>query len=306
MDVTTNETTSAPIGRRPEPGVYHDVDFGDYLAIEAASSTALRWLRKSPAHMKAYRDDPPQFEASRIGKAVHALLLDPIDEFSTRFAKGPTNDRRLAKWKAFERDLAKIDESERPIALTINEWSIAHAMAFNVRTHPAAGGILDDVEMAEVTLVWRDDETGLLCKARCDGLNLALGAIVDLKTTKDASDHGFRRSIATYSYHIQSAFYLRGARATLDHVGWQHYAILAVEKERPFAARAFRIHDDAIALGDDEVENLLRLWRDCDERGVWPAYSTRFTEIDAPSWAYSDAFYYEPDETDEPVTTEDE
>lgn len=58
----------------------------------------------------------------------------------------------------------------------------------------------------EVSIFWKDQGTGLMCRVRFDYLNLNFG--IDYKTTIDVQD--IKKAIANYDYNLQSAIYQRG------------------------------------------------------------------------------------------------
>lgn len=68
---------------------------------------------------------------------------------------------------------------------------------------------------AEVTLIWRDERQGVLCKCRIDYLKLK--AAIDLKSFANSRDRSIRnsiiREIAEHRYSLQPAFYMDGIDA---------------------------------------------------------------------------------------------
>src|SRR3546814_8878287 len=90
---------------------------------------------------------------------------------------------------------------------------------------------------SEVTLRWVDEATGLRCKARADRWNRRRRYMADLKTTDDASERGFGRSVVNYGYDITHAHYCEGARACGEPV--DKYLIVAQEKKAPYLAAVY-------------------------------------------------------------------
>jgi hypothetical protein len=134
----------------------------------------------------------------------------------------------------------------------------------------------------ELSIVWVDRETGLLCKARIDMARQGWNCIGDLKTTEDASRRGFIRSIDKYGYAPQGAFYLRGRRGRRHRLrALRHHPR---EKSEPHAAAAYKLKPDAIAAGDEQITRLLRVRAKCEETGVWPGYSETFEDISISDW----------------------
>lgn len=263
-------------------GLHEDVAMANYLKINAASNTALRWLKKSPAHMKAYIEEPPTFvDPESVGSALHCLVLEGEKAFHARYRRGPGDDKRLAAWKEADRHCP-----QGATLLKESAWKAVHKMAENVYEHPAARLALTGITATELTGVWIDEASGVRCKLRTDAVNPSVGAIVDLKTTRDAAERSFSRAIFDYGYHRQGALYRRGMRALDPGTEWVYPIIVAVEKDPPFAVAVYRIMEEAIEAGDEEIDRLLPIYKECAENGHWPAYSETFRDITLPPWTW--------------------
>jgi hypothetical protein len=142
---------------------------------------------------------------------------------------------------------------------------------------------------AELSIVW-EDPCGLLCKARIDWLKNDHSKMVDLKTTNNALD--FEKSLATYGYHRQMAFYQRGLiqlGINNEIVPW----IVAVEKTPPFGLRAAPVSQEALTAGWQEIDQLLNKLVTCKTTNKWPGYDSP-DSWNLPQW------YKQP--TDDAVT----
>lgn len=65
-----------------EPGIYPDMPAAEYHAAPAASKSDLDKIARSPAHYRAYKENPPeQTKAMALGTAFHTLVLEP-EKFS--------------------------------------------------------------------------------------------------------------------------------------------------------------------------------------------------------------------------------
>jgi hypothetical protein len=81
--------------------------------------------------------------------------------------------------------------------------------------------LLDGMKASQLTVLWNDEETGLPCKARLDGVSVCQlpgmegpGSIRwDLKTTAENTVHGWERASNGYGYWLQDAHYTAGAAA---------------------------------------------------------------------------------------------
>lgn len=263
-----------------KPGLYAGVPADEYRAWPYAAQSTLKILRdQSPAHAyEAMTNPAPPTPALRLGTAVHTAVLQP-ELFGDLYAFAPSVDRRTKAgrevWEQFEDDIG-----DRTI-LKAEEWATCLHIRDSVAAHPTARKLL--VGDAEQSAVWKDPDTGVMCKGRFDKIS-DVGALTDLKTTTDASPEAFTRAIAKYFYYGQAAHYLSGAQVLgLDA---KFFTIIAVEKEPPYCVAVYHIKDDAVRAGEDELKPLIDLYARCQETGVWPGYPNEALEIDLPPWAY--------------------
>lgn len=277
----------------PPPGIYEDVPAGTYHKWLGASQSRLLTLRdKSPAHMKWEMEHPAEVTpAMALGSAIHTAVLQP-DLFARRGLRDIEGDGRT---KAVKDARAQL-RAEHPgcVILAPQDYDICIAVRDAVTAHPIARALLDGP--AERSVVWMDEATGVMCKARFDEMPIGIGAITDLKTTIDASPAAFTRAIYRFGYYIQAAHYLAGARAR--EIDADFFTIIAVEKEEPYAVAVYHIRDDAIQAGADELRPLLARYAYCEVTGEWPGYPAEAIEISLPPWAWAQV-----DERTRPIWT---
>ena len=87
-----------------KPGIYHGLDFADYLAIRAVNASTLKAMaRHSPKHALACFEgrDIESTPSLLKGSATHAAILEP-DKFASLYAIGPEERRNSNAWKSFE------------------------------------------------------------------------------------------------------------------------------------------------------------------------------------------------------------
>ena len=122
----------------------------------------------------------------------------------------------------------------------------------------------------QLSMVWQDAETGLLCKGRIDRRCRAMGLnlIVDLKTTRNAQTWAFTGDIAKYRYHAQLAFYVDGL-ATLAPAE-RHVVFLVVEKDPPFCSRLVGLSPEALDAGRAEYRRYMHQYIHARDTGQWP------------------------------------
>ena len=264
----------------PETGLYN-IPADAYRALPYVNNSGLSQLRKSPAHLRWALDNPShKTPALLLGEAAHYAILEPV-AFDLRYACSPGFDRRTTAGKQAFASWAK--ENEGKTILSPDDFCTVKEMAFSVLSHPSAGALLGADRETEVTAIWQDSATGLMCKGRIDAISTEFSAPVDVKTTEDASRHAFERSIFKFGYHRQAAFYLDGLRACGR--DYDHFVFVCVEKSPPYSVAIYRLFEDSLELGRKEIRQLLNLYKKCSESGEWPGYPDHVQDVSLPAWA---------------------
>lgn len=250
--------------------------------LRTVSKSALDEVRRSPAHYLAWVNgyEPEATPALKFGTALHMALLEP-DRFKRTYAVAPDfgdqrykeNKERKAAWLADHPGVEMLshDADERIIG-----------MLGSVMRHPAASRLILDGQQ-EVTLRWKDPITGLACKARADYWVKSKRLCVDLKSTEDASPETFSRSVYKWGYHLQDALYRMGFAECGEPI--EHFAILAVEKEPPYAVAVYTLDRDAVAKGFSAARVAMDRLAECIAANDFPSYSDGVTELSLPPWA---------------------
>lgn len=266
-----------------EPGVYELDDaayFTGPLARNSLSSTGVRELLNCPAKFR-YRQQygRPDKRAFDVGHAAHQLVLGagpelvliPADEWRTTVIKNQVAEAR----------------AEGKVPLRPADWIAVHGMAEAIQNHPHAPKLFAR-GVPERTLVWADDASGVLCRAKADWLRP--DGIVDYKTCDKADLESLRKAVWNYGYYIQAAFYLRGFRAL--HPGVEpFFAFVAQEKDAPYLVQTFQLDERALAYGDRRCGEALALYAACTEADDWPGYpADDIHEIDLPGWVRTEEY----------------
>lgn len=302
----------------PEIGVFRDVPAAVYHRWEAASASRLNVIRqRSPKHMRWEADHPsPPTPAKAIGSAAHTLILQP-DLFRSEFITAEpcrvplkSGDRKGQPCGASGKNVVGGqwvcgrhggEESETGIIdgrqlISASDVAICEAMRDAVLTHPYARGYLGDREDTEISIVWIDEDTGVLCKARMDAPCWSARVICDLKTTERAGKEDFARSIAKFGYDLQDEQYIAASVAgeNLDPLGkvkaCDSFAPIVVEKRPPHDVGMYRIEN--VSTRNSETRNLIREHRrnllttygQCAKSGKWPGVCPGILDIEVPTW----------------------
>jgi hypothetical protein len=267
---------------KPKPGIYYNIPFSEYQEWEAINNSVLSKLaEKSPAHAKVMMDaewqDTPAFS---FGRAFHTAALEP-DLFENRYIVPPDIDKRTkdgkARWAKFQ------EAAEGKEILAAESFELIQAMSASVRNSPAAKCITGG--KAEVCIVWIDEPTGFLCKARLDYVHEVYGFLVDLKTAKDASPDGFAKAMFNYRYHQQLAFYMAGYKAVTGDDS--SFIFVAVEKDAPYATAIYEVNERSVQAGCNACRKALDTFSECVKKDEWPTYQNEVQLIDMPAWALS-------------------
>ncbi len=266
-----------------ENGVHKDIPFNEYAADDGINASTLKHCARSPLHAHAERNHPSkQTPAMALGDAAHASVLEP-ERFEADFAKGLTCQRRSKadkeKWAEWEA------AHPTQTALGEKDWNIVASIRDSVSKHPAASELLLGEGLNEVTLIWDDEDTGHRCKGRIDRLTSygSYPAVVDLKTTKDASGQGFGTEIARYHYHASAAWYLRGANALAPMN--RRFFFIAVEKVPPFAVGVHELDAYSIEVGSVLCQRWLEKYTRSLDSGNWEGYPAGIINQTLPVWA---------------------
>lgn len=155
----------------------------EYHAMPGISKSGLDLINRSPAHYRWAQDNPQDpSDDMRIGTLTHLAVLEP-DRFDSECIVMPVLDRRTKAGKeAWEQFQADYPDHE---LLTNDEHTRIIGIRDAVRAHPMARKLMDRIDAVELSMFWKDPQTGVDCRCRPDAV-LQNGTLIDLKTTRDA------------------------------------------------------------------------------------------------------------------------
>lgn len=268
----------------PEPGI-HRIAAADYHRIDLCSKHRLDLIARSPAHCKEEIDNPkPQTPAMAFGEAFHTLVLEP-DRYADEYVVEPAFGDCRFKDNKERRDLWRAQNAGKQ-SIEQQQADALQAMRESVMAHPAARMLIERIGEPEQTFIWQDKASGVMCKARLDAPLPDIQTIVDLKTGIDAKRSEFEKAIFTYRYHNQAAMYIDAGNTLAGGVAYEHFVIIAVEKEPPYAVAVYRLRDDVVSAGYLQVRPLIERYGQCCASGRWPCYSNEIEDIALPRWAW--------------------
>ena len=138
----------------------------------------------------------------------------------------------------------------------------------------------------EQMIVWR--RRADLCRALIDWLHDDHATIDDLKTTAASAHYRdwTRRTMWTIGAAIQARFYQRGVKAVYGVE--PEFRFVVVENTPPYALSVVDLSPAAVALADAQIDQGLKVWRDCLASGDWPAYPRMVASAEPPGWMEAD------------------
>jgi excisionase family DNA binding protein len=121
------------------------------------------------------------------------------------------------------------------------------------------------------------DYNGAKCKVRPDQY-ISDGTIIDLKSTQDASEAGFRSAIRKFKYDFQACWYLEAMRAL--GLPARQFIFVCVEKSEPYLTATYTLTASEIDRQKPRMQKACEIWATCMDTGVWPGYPEEVVTLD--------------------------
>jgi len=262
--------------RTLNPGV--SMKFSEYAAATGCNFSTLKHMGTSPKHYRHALENPKESTvAMTLGRAAHTAVFEP-KRFQLEYAVW-SDSRRTNAYKEFAEEC----EAQGRSVLRDEEYETVLAIRDSVRGTPAIAELLEKGR-PEVSLFWRNPQTGIECKGRLDWI-AGRTAILDLKTTTSIDESWFAQQAWKMRYFHQAAMYREGYAVSSGRGLVLPFGIIAVESKAPHACRLFWLEEDSLERAREEYVTWLEQVRDCTETGVWPGPLPVETELKAPGWA---------------------
>jgi len=270
-----------------EPGVYDGMPVEAYLADPvpggslSASGAKLLLPPSCPAKYRWYADHGrPNKDEFDFGHAAHKEVLGdgaPVEVIDA--ADWRTKAAREAKEKAY---------ANGRIPLLPQDWATVQAMAAALRQHPVAAALFAPGSgRPEQTLIWRDEETGVMLRSRVDWLRNRGGSrliIPDYKSCNSADPTSAAKALHDFGYYRQAPWYCAGATALgLDDE--PAFLLVMQEKTPPYLIGVYQPDPFAMQAGHRLNRKAIHVYRDCVRDNRWPAYSDDVEALALPGWA---------------------
>lgn len=191
----------------------------EYFETKAINASFLKSCSFGAHAGWKYLNEPNfQSDAMAFGSAVHTAILEP-HLFNEQYAISEKFDKRTKAGK--EASAAFEAANTGKLILDQDEFFKISKIKENCLAIPAVKTALDAFEK-EKSILWKSGEVPF--KARLDLVDVSGGVVIDLKTTRDATEKGFLRQLLELRYDIQLYHYMQSIKGTTA------YAI-AVETE---------------------------------------------------------------------------
>jgi hypothetical protein len=195
---------------------------------------------------------------------AHALILEGAEAFDQRYLvnDGPINPKTSKPYGRETKTFANWAAGLSKPAISTEDYRMLAEMTACVRTHPAAGPLLEEGQAEGVV---REEWAGCKCQSRIDWYGP--GGLVDLKTCEDLA--WFERDIKKYGYTFQLAFYWKMLLLSLGEAAAVH--IVAVEKQVPYRCGVWQIPQGLLEDAAEHNERSILKLLDCRKSGNWPS-----------------------------------
>lgn len=309
-------------------GWHEGVSMGKYLADPAVSASKLWTLHNlTPGHLRDELEEETEdtTDPQDLGNVTHTAVFEP-DVFDDRYVvlgrcEGRKTDGKrcsnpgveLRGGQAFcgiraHTNGQPIDEG----VYTIGDETKAAARAMRdaLMGYRPTATILQAPGPREVTGIWEDPVTGLMCRIRPDQLILDPDELeeifwwspVNLKTLGVPVKPGesLWRHLERFGTVFKAGFYRLGIRA-LWGVEPQNFLYPCVESSSPYAPILYRMLDDILDAGEEQARDALNRLASCIEHDRWETYPERVHDLHWPGWKERQLAQMPFVETDEPA-----
>lgn len=275
----------------PEPGVYQDVPFEQYVAWQAVNSGVVKWGAVSMKHMHAAfegRLKSDDTRSKKLGRAIHSFILEP-ETFHQRHIIGgqccaivksgqregqPCGNNGLlfngTGWYCGQHSKGMASATGDKTVITEDEWRRCESIKAALKDH-IANKVLARKGFCEQSIVW--EYRGLRMKCRLD--KFADGqrpVILDLKKCRVGfgTTEECQRSVANYEYHVQMALYVKGVETITGRR--PEFVWVFVEDNDPFDIQVIPASDEDYVIGWHLARAALDRYARCQKAGEYPGY----------------------------------
>ncbi len=249
---------------------------------ELSRSTAWSLINTCPAKVRHDINNPkPSSPALVIGSGFHTATLEP-EKLDDEFAVKPNEiDKQGSRTKHYKESFELMQKSEPDKQwLAPADYDLILEMAGSALENPVLRHYMADIDKVVEGTGYFEME-GAKCKVRPDLYIPGAGVVIDLKSTQDASNRGFTKSVRQFGYLFQACWYMHALRLLGEKP--KQFVFIAVEKTAPYATAAYTIKESDVNKQFSNMERACQLWASCQSSGIWPGYSDMVETLDLGS-----------------------
>ena len=249
---------------------------------ELSRSTAWSLINTCPAKVRHDMNNrKPSSPALVIGSGFHTATLEP-EKLDDEFAVKPNEiDGQGPRTKHYKEEFELMQKSEPDKQwLAPADYDLILEMAGSALENPVLRHYMADINKIVEGTGYFEME-GAKCKVRPDLYIPGAGVVIDLKSTQDASNRGFTKSVQRFGYLFQGCWYMHALRLLGEKP--KQFVFIAVEKTAPYATAAYTIKESDINKQFSNMERACQLWAACQSSGIWPGYSDMVETLDLGS-----------------------
>jgi len=274
---------NADVNADPDGLFLTDVSHRTYLAHEAISQSELKLVGDmSPYHYNYKKLHPShkQTPDMLIGSATHKIFFEP-DDFDDDYIAAPDVNLRTKAGKQEMLEFTEEAKAQAKDVLTIDQMAKVREIGASLHAQKNIMRWVRD-GVAERSIFRHAN--GQILKARPDYYIRDSNVILDLKTCRDITFAGFMRSVVTYNYHVQAAYY---TDAVSQFVGEPpRFLNICVEKVPPYQAVIYDLQSSFLMVGRAEYIRALAKIKDCTDNDNWPSFPEKPVAMECPDWMW--------------------
>lgn len=268
-------------------GIYTKLTIEDYHANKTHySSTGVKHAKRSLKDFWYYKQghyDHGHVSHFDFGNAMELALLDHsefVDKVEIFDAdQRPEADKTFGSKlnKEWKQDFFDNAQSENKYVINKegdNSFEIIECILDSVYRDAVIQKLIKNIDY-QSSIFWTDEKTGLNLKTRPDVIKSEKNAIIDIKTTLDASPEKFKRDLSNYDYPIQAIMQIDGVinGGLMEKV--DYYFWLVLEKNPPYSAQLYEFALEDRVMIEEHYRFLLSRISRADELNFYPGYTDR-------------------------------
>lgn len=243
----------------------------EFLKSRPLSYSSLKEFSKSPRHYLEYiKGVRVESDSIVLGSVVDLLLFNPED-LHKKYMLVEKKSRSTKDGKEYWQQCINEASEKKKKIITKDVYENAQKCVSELKLYPTSKYFIDNLRNNQIRLTWTDKETGLPLIGFVDGESREDASFNymcwDLKTTTDASDNGFMRSIINYNYYLQIGVYSLGYQRKFFRFPQWYFVV--VETTEPYNVNVLECSQKMIQHGKDEVMFLLKAFKKCMEENLW-------------------------------------